>query len=105
MRCPVSSMKKETQSTAQGISTRVYLKNDLGMHARVAGLIFQTARKFNANVYIRKGNQEVSSDSVVEMLTLDCPKGTPLIIRAEGEEARAALESIVRLFEEKFGES
>ncbi|MBW2149017.1 MAG: HPr family phosphocarrier protein [Deltaproteobacteria bacterium] len=98
-------MKKDTKLLNQGMKARVYLKNDLGMHARVAGLIFQTARKFKANVYIRKGDQEVSSDSVVEMLTLDCPKGTPLIIRAEGKEARAALESIVSLFEEKFGEN
>jgi len=98
-------MKKDTLSPGQRISARVYLKNKLGMHARVAGLIFQTSCKFDADVYIRKGDQEVSSESVVEMLTLNCPKGTPLIIRAEGKEAQAALETIVRLFEEKFGES
>jgi phosphotransferase system HPr (HPr) family protein len=98
-------MKKETQSVGRSTRARVCVKNALGMHARVAGLIFQTARKFNAKVYIRKGDQEVSSDSVVEMLTLGCPKGTPLIIRAEGKEAQAALKAIVQLFEEKFGES
>ena len=98
-------MKKDTQSLGQEITARVSLKNDLGMHARVAGLIFQTARKFDASVYIRKGDQEVNSDSVVEMIALDCPKGTPLTIRSVGKEAQAALQEIVRLFEERFGES
>jgi phosphocarrier protein HPr len=98
-------MKKDNQSPGLEIRARVCLKNNLGMHARVAGLIFQTARKFDADVYIRKGDQEVSSNSVVEMLTLDCPKGTRLTIRVQGKEAQAALEAIVRLFEEKFGEN
>jgi len=98
-------MKEKNQSPGPGFTARVRLRNNLGMHARVAGLIFQTARKFDAEVYIRKGEQEVSSDSVVEMLTLDCPKGTPLTIRAQGKEAQAALEAIVRLFEDKFGEN
>lgn len=98
-------MKKEIRSLAGGFTAKVHLGNELGMHARVAGLIFQTARKFDADVYIRKGDQEVNSDSVLEMLALDCPKGTPLIIRAEGKEAKKALDSIVKLFEEKFGEN
>ena len=98
-------MKKDVLPQKEGVTAQVYLKNNLGMHARVAGLIFQTSRKFDAAVYLRKGDIEVSSDSVVEMLTLNCPKGTSLIIRAEGKEALPALKAIVKLFEEKFGEN
>lgn len=81
------------------------VKNRLGLHARPAGILAQAARKFQSEIIIEKNGQEADCKSIIDILTLACPLGTRLVIKANGEDAEFALDSLERLIEGQFGEA
>lgn len=83
---------------------RLKIRNDLGLHGRAAARIVELAGKYNSSLYFQKGDHEVDGASILSILTLDCPRGTELSARAEGDDAKELLESLGNLFEQKFGE-
>lgn len=80
------------------------LKNKLGMHARSAASFVKVAQQFKAKIYIERNGQIVNGDSILDILTLGCPYGGMLTIKAEGIDASAALDELEKLIENKFGE-
>lgn len=85
--------------------TRVLtIKNKLGMHARAASLFVQTANKFDADITIAKGDQEVNAKSIMGILILAAACGSEVTIKARGEDALAALDAIDDLIERRFDE-
>ncbi len=83
---------------------KLRVKNELGLHARSAAQIVNLIRKHKSKVYFRKGNQTVEGDSILSILTLNCPKGTELEVKVVGEDAEDLIEKITELFEKGFGE-
>ena len=86
------------------VKKKLLIKNDLGLHARSAAMIVDLAKKYNARVYFKKGNQVIEGDSILSLLTLACPKGTELEVRAVGEDAENLMRELSQLFEKGFGE-
>ena len=80
------------------------LKNKLGMHARSAAAFVKVAQQFKAKIYIERNGQTVNGDSILDILTLGCPYGGLLTIKAEGADASVAIEELEKLIENKFGE-
>lgn len=80
------------------------ISNDLGLHARCAAKIVALAGQFRSKLYFRKDGHEVEGSSILSLLTLACPKGTELMVRAVGEDAEALMEEMTNLFAERFGE-
>ena len=79
--------------------------NDLGIHARSAARIVELAGRYKSRLYFKKdGHEEVEGDSILSILTLNCPKGTELRARAVGEDSLELLNEMGRLFEDRFGE-
>ena len=78
--------------------------NRAGIHARPAAVLVQAVKNFNANIYLEKGQDKINAKSIMGILTLAAAYGTELKITAEGEDEKAAVESLVRLFESKFEE-
>lgn len=85
-------------------SKRVRVVNKLGIHARPAMKISETARKFKSKVFIEKDGQRVDATSLLDILILVSPPGTELTIVAEGPDEKEAVEAIAKLVEEGFGE-
>lgn len=83
---------------------QVMITNKLGLHARAAAKLVHTASAFEAEIYIGTENEEVNAKSILGILTLAATKGTPLIVRADGVDEKAAVEAIAALFAGKFGE-
>ncbi len=94
---PDSSRKK-------ALETKVIIKSKLGLHARPAALMVQTANRFKCEVEILKGRQKVNGKSIMGIMTLAAGEGTPLTIRTQGEDAALAMEEIVKLIANNFGE-
>lgn len=69
----------------------VILKNKYGLHARPCTLIAQTAKKFEAKVFLSKDGAEVDAKSIFGMLTLAAECGSSLTVRARGKDAEAAV--------------
>ena len=78
--------------------------NKLGLHARAAALLVQISNKFKSRIFLEREGKQVNGKSILGILTLACPKGSSLTVRAEGADAEKALEEIGRLIENKFGE-
>jgi len=82
----------------------VPIKNKLGIHARPATLIAQTANQFESDVYICKDDIEVNGKSVLGLMMLVAPQGSEITIRCEGADEEEAIEAISKIIEEGFGE-
>jgi phosphocarrier protein len=83
---------------------RVVVANQLGLHARPAGKLAQAAQNFKASISIVCEEQEVDAKSILDILTLSAAQGSALDLKARGEDARLALDSLEALFRAKFGE-
>jgi phosphocarrier protein len=83
---------------------QVEIINRLGLHARAAAKLVHTANGFRSQVYVGTGEEEVNAKSILGLLTLAATKGTPLMVRAEGEDEEEAVRAVVALFEGRFGE-
>ena len=83
---------------------QVEISNRLGLHARAAAKLVHTANGFKSQIFIGNGEEEVNAKSILGLLTLAATKGTPLTVRADGEDEGDAVEAVVALFEDRFGE-
>ncbi len=78
--------------------------NRLGLHARAAARLVEVARQYQAEVALEKNGESVDAKSVISLLTLECPLGTRVVVRAKGDDSAQALSAVVDLIEHKFGE-
>lgn len=82
----------------------VVIRNRAGIHARPAALIVQTANKFSSKIYLEKEDERINGKSIMGIITLGASYNTPVKIIAEGDDETEAVESIARLFENRFEE-
>ena len=82
----------------------VMISNKLGLHARAAAKLVHTASAYEAEIYVGTEHEEVNAKSILGILTLAATKGTPVVVKADGVDEQAAVQAIVDLFDDKFGE-
>ncbi len=88
-------------------SRDIVIRNKLGLHARPAMQFVDLANQFKSDVKVLSFGEEggeADGKSVMQMIILAAVEGTPLKIVAEGEDADQAVEKLVKLIEDKFGE-
>ena len=78
--------------------------NDLGLHARAAAKLVRCAGGFSAKIELSKDGQRADAESIMGVLLLCGEKGAMLTVRAEGEDAEAAVDAIGELIASRFGE-
>lgn len=86
------------------IERSVEIKNKLGLHARAAAKLVHTAARFKADIKIRKGDEEVDGKSILGILLLAAGRGSSILLKAEGEDERAALDAVEKLIDARFDE-
>lgn len=87
------------------IQAEVTLTNPSGLHARPAAQFAQTAGRFKATVVkVVKDGREVDAKSVIGIMTLGAKQGTILTIQAEGPDEAEAVQTLVTIVENGFGE-
>lgn len=79
--------------------------NQRGLHARAAAKFVAVAERFGANVDVSKDGQSVSARSIMGLMLLGAGPGCEIELRAEGWDAREALEALAALVESGFGET
>ena len=80
------------------------IQNELGLHARAATKLVQTASKFPCEITVTKDGHEVNGKSIMGVLMLVASKGSKVTLRAKGERAAEAVAAIAALIDDKFGE-
>ena len=78
--------------------------NTLGLHARAAAQMVQTANRYQAEVLVEKDGQPVNAKSIMGVLMLAAAKGSQIRVSCEGADAEEAMVSMARLIEAGFGE-
>ncbi|SMB99678.1 phosphocarrier protein [Thermanaeromonas toyohensis ToBE] len=86
------------------VERQVIVTNEAGLHARPAALFVKTAQTFKSKVVIKHGEREADAKSILGVMGLGITKGTPIIIWAEGEDEREAVEALEKLVASNFGE-
>jgi phosphocarrier protein HPr len=82
----------------------VTIINKLGLHARAATRLVQTAGEFEADFFVSKDGKEVNGKSILGVMMLAAAKGTKITVRCEGGDAESAHLAIVSLINDRFGE-
>lgn len=78
--------------------------NELGLHARPAALLVQTAGRYKCGIKVVKGDVEVNGKSMMGLMMLAAEQGAELKFVLEGEDAPQAFKAIEKLFEANFNE-
>ena len=78
--------------------------NSLGMHARPAAQIVRLAATFKSAIEMEHEGQVVNGKSIMGVMTLAAECGAVVRIRAEGEDAEAAVDALAALIARGFGE-
>jgi len=86
------------------IARDVTIINRLGLHARAATRLVTCASEFEADILIRKESRSVNGKSIMGVLTLAAAIGTDLTIEADGDDEEAAMQAIIQLINNRFGE-
>lgn len=81
------------------------IRNRLGLHARAAALLVQTASRFRSEVTVSKDGRTVNGKSIMGLMTLAAAQGSELEVTACGEDAAEALAAIRELIDDRFHES
>jgi phosphocarrier protein HPr len=82
----------------------VTITNDLGLHARSAAKIAKLVQNVTSNVWIIKDGRKVDASSIIDILTLVCPKGSIITIEIDNQSDTGILNDLVQLIESDFGE-
>ena len=86
------------------IERDIEIKNKLGLHARAAAKLVHCAAKFQSDIKIRKGDEEVDAKSILGILLMAAAQGTRLVVRVDGDDEAAALAAVTALIADRFGE-
>jgi phosphocarrier protein len=83
----------------------VQIVNKAGLHARPAAEIVKLAAKYASDITVVRDELEVNGKSIMGVMMLAAECGSTLQLKAEGPDAKEALDALERLIEGKFGES
>jgi len=86
------------------ITRDIQIINRLGLHARPAAMLVQTASEFECDIKIRKNQVEVNAKSIMGVLMLAAEHGCVLQLQCDGKDEQQAAAAIASLFENKFNE-
>lgn len=82
----------------------VTVRNRKGLHARASAKFVKCAESFNATLKVTRDGQTVGGTSIMGLMMLAAGPGSTLHIVAEGPDGPEALDAIVALVEDGFGE-
>jgi phosphocarrier protein len=86
------------------VCRQVTITNKRGLHARASAKFVNLATELGAPIEVEKDGNRVCGTSIMGLMMLGAAMGDTIVIHVEGDGAGAALEQLVTLVEERFGE-
>jgi len=86
------------------LKQEIKVVNKLGLHARASAKLTQLASKYPCAVWISRNGRRVNAKSIMGVMMLAAGIGSTVELETEGEQEAEAMEAIVKLFADKFGE-
>lgn len=78
--------------------------NKLGLHARASAKLTKLAGSFPCEVWVSKGERRVNGKSIMGVMILAAGLGSEVELETDGEKEAEAMQALVALFADKFGE-
>lgn len=75
------------------------VKDELGIHARPAGLLVKAAKNYNSKITLTKDGKTVEATKLMAVMSLGVKCGQTVVVAAEGEDAEAACAGIKEFIE------
>ena len=76
------------------------IKDELGIHARPAGLLAKEAVKWKSTIMVDNGIKKADAKRLMAIMSMGVKKGHAVTVSAEGEDEMACIESVRKFFEE-----
>jgi phosphocarrier protein len=86
------------------INRVVTISNRLGLHARASAKLTKLAGSFTCEVHMSRNGRRVNAKSIMGVMMLAAGLGSEVEIETEGADEEAAMNAIVALIDDKFGE-
>ena len=84
--------------------TEVEIVNKLGLHARASAKLTQLASAYQSEIWLTRNGRRVNAKSIMGVMMLAAGKGSTIGIETEGSDAETALQALLKLIADKFGE-
>ena len=84
--------------------TTATISNKLGLHARASAKLTKLAASYPCDVWISRGDRRVNAKSIMGVMMLAAGIGSEVEIETVGERDQEAIDAIVALINDKFGE-
>jgi phosphocarrier protein HPr len=86
------------------IKTSVTISNKLGLHARASAKLTKLAGSFPCEVWLARGDRRVNAKSIMGVMMLAAGIGTTVQLETHGDQEQQAMDALVALMNDKFGE-
>jgi len=86
------------------IKNTTTISNKLGLHARASAKLTKLAGSFPCEVWIAKGERRVNAKSIMGVMMLAAGMGSEVTLEIEGQQEQDAMDAILALIHDKFGE-
>ena len=87
------------------IRKTITIVNKLGLHARAASVFAKTANAFEAKIEVTSSKRHADGKSIMAVMMLEASHGTDLSITIDGPDETDAMNALVELIKDRFGES
>jgi phosphocarrier protein HPr len=87
------------------IKATTSINNKLGLHARASAKLTKLAGSFPCEVWIARGERRVNAKSIMGVMMLAAGKGTTVELDTDGLREQEAMDALLALIEDKFGEA
>jgi len=86
------------------IRRTITISNRLGLHARASAKLTKLAGSFQSDVSMMRNGRRVNAKSIMGVMMLAAGIGSEVEIETSGADEQAAIDALVQLIEDKFGE-
>ena len=86
------------------IQKNVTISNKLGLHARASAKLTKLAGSYPCDVWISRGERRVNAKSIMGVMMLAAGIGTEVTLETNGEKEQEAMDALLALIADKFGE-
>lgn len=86
------------------IKATVRINNKLGLHARASAKLSKLAGSFRSEVFMSRNGRRVNAKSIMGVMMLAAGLGSVVELEIDGPDEQAAMDALVALINDKFGE-
>ena len=73
---------------------KIIIQHEASRHARPAALFVQTVQRHQSDIVVSHGSRSANAKSILSVLALGASQGAEITLRADGQDADAALEAL-----------